>query len=29
MSAPAVDIHETRIPDAEGWRGVPFPHRRT
>ncbi|GAA2374003.1 hypothetical protein GCM10010246_81010 [Streptomyces cuspidosporus] len=28
MSAAAVDSYETRTPDAEGWRGVPFPHPR-
>ncbi|MFE6778295.1 hypothetical protein [Streptomyces sp. NPDC057702] len=24
MSVPAVDTYETRTPDAQGWRGVPF-----
>lgn len=28
MSARTVDIYETRTPDAEGWRGVPFRHAR-
>ncbi|WP_327157876.1 hypothetical protein [Streptomyces tubercidicus] len=28
MSALAVDTYETRAPDAEGWRGVPFRHPR-
>lgn len=26
MSAAAVETYETRTPDAEGWRGVPFRH---
>lgn len=26
MSAQTVDTYETRRPDAEGWRGVPFRH---
>ncbi|WP_327155534.1 hypothetical protein [Streptomyces tubercidicus] len=26
MSALAVETYETRTPDAEGWRGVPFRH---
>ncbi len=26
MSAVAVETFETRAPDAEGWRGVPFRH---
>lgn len=26
MSALAVETYETRTPDAEGWRGVPFMH---
>ncbi|MBI0314685.1 MULTISPECIES: hypothetical protein [Streptomyces violaceusniger group] len=28
MSVAAVDTYETRTPDAEGWRGVPFRHPR-
>lgn len=28
MSAQTVDTYETRRPDAEGWRGVPFRHAR-
>lgn len=28
MSAAAVETYETRTPDAEGWRGVPFRHPR-
>lgn len=28
MSAAAVDTYETRTPDVEGWRGVPFRHPR-
>ncbi|QDL71050.1 hypothetical protein DNK48_18465 [Streptomyces malaysiensis subsp. malaysiensis] len=28
MSAAAVDTYETRTPDAEGWRGIPFRHPR-
>lgn len=28
MSAAPVDVYETRTPDAEGWRGVPFRHPR-
>lgn len=28
MSLGAVDTYETRAPDAEGWRGVPFRHPR-
>lgn len=26
MSAQTVDTYETRPPDAEGWRGIPFRH---
>ncbi|MEV0038555.1 hypothetical protein [Streptomyces sp. NPDC050804] len=26
MSAQTVDTYETRRPDAEGWRGIPFRH---
>ncbi|MCL7494008.1 hypothetical protein [Streptomyces sp. MCA2] len=26
MSVVSVDTYETRTPDAEGWRGVPFRH---
>ncbi|WP_046508491.1 hypothetical protein [Streptomyces odonnellii] len=26
MSAQTVDTYETRAPDVEGWRGVPFRH---
>ncbi|WP_330175030.1 hypothetical protein OG875_16755 [Streptomyces sp. NBC_01498] len=26
MSAQTVDTYETRTPDAEEWRGVPFRH---
>ncbi|MET4923507.1 hypothetical protein P3L51_14260 [Streptomyces sp. PSRA5] len=26
MSAQTVDTYETRAPDAEEWRGVPFRH---
>ncbi|MYZ36358.1 MULTISPECIES: hypothetical protein [unclassified Streptomyces] len=26
MSAQTVDTYETRAPDTEGWRGVPFLH---
>ncbi|MFH9248254.1 hypothetical protein ACH4LK_22835 [Streptomyces lydicus] len=26
MSVAAVETYETRTPDAEGWRGVPFKH---
>ncbi|WP_274914496.1 hypothetical protein [Streptomyces sp. WZ-12] len=26
MSAVAVETYETRTPDAEGWRGIPFRH---
>ncbi|MEV0279668.1 hypothetical protein AB0I22_25200 [Streptomyces sp. NPDC050610] len=26
MSGVAVETYETRVPDAEGWRGVPFRH---
>ncbi|MGD3112701.1 hypothetical protein [Streptomyces sp. YGL11-2] len=28
MNAVAVETFETRTPDAEGWRGVPFRHPR-
>ena len=28
MSAVAVETYETRTPDVEGWRGVPFRHLR-
>ncbi|MEW1753929.1 hypothetical protein [Streptomyces angustmyceticus] len=28
MSATAVETYETRAPDPEGWRGVPFRHPR-
>lgn len=28
MSTTAVDTYETRTPDTEGWRGVPFRHPR-
>ncbi|MGO4422481.1 hypothetical protein AB4Z54_28185 [Streptomyces sp. MCAF7] len=28
MNAAAVDTYETRTPDTEGWRGVPFRHPR-
>ncbi|MFE6742403.1 hypothetical protein [Streptomyces tubercidicus] len=28
MSVAAVDSYDTRTPDAEGWRGVPFRHPR-
>ncbi|GGU94646.1 hypothetical protein GCM10010211_72200 [Streptomyces albospinus] len=26
MSAVSVDTYETRTPDTEGWRGIPFRH---
>lgn len=26
MGVTSVDRYETRTPDAEGWRGVPFRH---
>ncbi|MGD9482714.1 hypothetical protein WDH52_05540 [Streptomyces sp. TRM70308] len=26
MTASAVETYDTRIPDADGWRGVPFAH---
>lgn len=26
MSAVVVDTYESRAPDAEGWRGIPFRH---
>ncbi|WP_405797570.1 hypothetical protein [Streptomyces sp. NBC_01506] len=28
MSAQTVETYETRSPDAEDWRGVPFRHPR-
>ncbi len=28
MSGAAVETYEARVPDAEGWRGVPFRHPR-
>ncbi len=28
MSATAVETYESRKPDAEGWRGVPFTYPR-
>ncbi|GGK19064.1 hypothetical protein GCM10011583_58610 [Streptomyces camponoticapitis] len=28
MSAGTLDTYETRTPDAEEWRGVPFRHAR-
>ncbi|GGX56660.1 hypothetical protein [Streptomyces noursei] len=28
MSAQAVETYETRTPDSEGWRGIPFRHPR-
>ncbi|MFE3883668.1 hypothetical protein ACFXPQ_12310 [Streptomyces lydicus] len=28
MSVAAIDSYDTRTPDAEGWRGVPFRHPR-
>ncbi|MFB4196579.1 hypothetical protein [Streptomyces carpaticus] len=28
MTAPTIDAYETRTPDSEGWRGIPFRHPR-
>ncbi|GGN41615.1 hypothetical protein GCM10012285_20990 [Streptomyces kronopolitis] len=28
MNAAAVDTYHARVPDAEGWRGIPFRHPR-
>ncbi|KUL54775.1 hypothetical protein ADL22_02425 [Streptomyces sp. NRRL F-4489] len=28
MSVVAVETYETRAPDGEGWRGIPFRHPR-
>ncbi|MDP9613203.1 hypothetical protein JOF35_005541 [Streptomyces demainii] len=28
MNSATVDKYETRVPDAEGWHGIPFRHPR-